>query len=64
MKARDLKIRAEVINGEVYVHRDDLIRQLEWTVPYTLSVMAVRFVSAFTHALRTALPDMNGQKKE
>lgn len=59
-RTRRLDIRAEVVNGEVYIHRDDLISALKWTVPLTMSVMAVRFVSAFAFALQIALPDLSG----
>ena len=56
--ARNLKIRAEVVNGEVYLNRDDLIEEINRVVPFTLSVMAVRFVAAFTHALSVGLPNI------
>jgi len=62
-RTRILKIRAEVFDGEVYINRDDLIREMERTVPLTMSVMAVRFVAAFAHALKIALPDLGGRER-
>jgi len=61
---RNLSIRAEVYNGEVYINRDDVIAELQRAVPNTLSIMAVKFVSAFCHALGIALPDMGGEDHE
>jgi hypothetical protein len=61
---RELEIRAEVIDGEVYVNRDDVIRALDKNVILTMSIMAVRFVSSFTHALRKALPELGGEDHE
>ena len=61
---RELKIRAEVIDGEVYVNRDDVIKALDRNVILTMSIMAVTYVSAFTHALGKALPELGGEDHE